>query len=122
MDVVFGLLKAEVTLCIPLIITAVPLVLLAFLTQLKASSQSVWLTGLSAIASTAIGLVTPFVGTFICMGILASNMPDDHPKCVTGAVMFIPVGYFFTGLTLLIGIGLTVNVLLKQDRAGYHSQ
>ncbi len=120
MAIGLGIAKGIAVLAIPLLITAVPLALLMFLRQLKPIRQSVSLTALTAILSTGTGLVTPFLGTLICAGMLANGMPDNRPKCVMGAVLFVPVGYLFTGLTLLVGVGLTVRLFLRQSSLNDH--
>ena len=114
MDTVFRLVKGVSVFIIPLLITGFPLTLFLFLRQLNRIRQSTELTAVAAAVSTFIGWWTPFGGTMICAGLLASGMPDNRPKCVTGAVLFLPVGYLITGVTLVIGLIVTVQMLLNR--------
>ena len=54
----------------------------------------------SSILFLLLGLIVPWIATFVSANGLASGIPDDQPKCVTGAAMFFFYGYLIN----LIGI------------------
>ncbi|WP_420147929.1 hypothetical protein [Spirosoma sp.] len=117
MDIILRLIKTVAVFGIPLLITSIPLVVFLFLSQLERIKESSGLIFLTTVFSTFIGWWTPFLGMLICSYFLASSMPDDKPKCVTGAVLFLFLGYLITGATLLIGLGTSVQQLLKRANA-----
>ena len=104
------------TFLIPFVITLIPLVMvvgLSFVKRIRASfSATVAATSLSVF----FGLFTPFLAVIHCAGILASLIPVDQPKCVIGAVTFLPIGGLFTLISLLAGIYLVIVTYLQHRK------
>lgn len=68
---------------------------------------------ISGLIAIILGLILPWIATFISAHGLATGMPDDAPKCVTGAATF----WFFGYVINLIGIpliGLIFYILAKE--------
>ena len=57
---------------------------------------------ISGLIGIALGLILPWIATFVSANGLAAGMPDNTPKCVTGATIFLFFGYLIN----LIGIPL----------------
>lgn len=112
--------KFALTLVVPLLIALVPLMLFLFLSNRKPIMQSVGLTTLAAVCSSLTGLATPFLAFWVCAVSLSIGMPENGPKCVTGAAFFLAVGYLFTAVTVLIGLTTIIKTFIDRSRkVGY---
>lgn len=68
---------------------------------------------ISGLIALVLGLILPWVAMFVSAHGLAVGMPDNSPKCVTGATTF----WFFGYIINLIGIplfGLIFYILAKE--------
>ena len=68
---------------------------------------------ISGMIAIVLGLILPWIATFVSAYGLAAGMPDDSPKCLTGAATF----WFFGYVINLIGIpliGLIFYILAKE--------
>lgn len=94
---------------VPFLIAACPLIAFLFLRRLRVIRKSFALTLVTTLLTTALSLGTTFLSIVFCANAMAAKMPDDGAKCVTGAVMFLPIGLVLTVITFLIGLVLTVQ-------------
>ena len=94
---------------IPLLITGFPVILIWTLNKVAFIKTSFELTFIATIVSVAIGFATPFYAVMTCAQGLSQSMPDDQPKCVTGAAMFFPIGILVTFWAFIVGIYYCVN-------------
>ena len=104
MDTVIGYSRAILTLVLPLVIAAFPLLAFTGLSRIRLVWESTPLLGLATLGSVLSGCLSSGLAVLLCARGLSYGMHGDGPKCVTGAVIFFPIGGFFTLLTLLIGL------------------
>lgn len=109
MDTIIGYSRAILTLVLPLVVAAFPLLAFTGLSRFQLIRESTPLIGLATLASVLSGCLSSGLAVLLCAGGLAYGMQGNGPKCVTGAVIFFPIGGFFTLLTLLIGLYRTGN-------------
>ena len=97
-------LYAAVSLLLPLVISAFPLLLFTRLSHFKSVDESAPMLALSTLGSVLTGCFSSGLAVLLSASLLAHGMKGDGPKCVTGAVMYFMTGGFLTLLTLLIGV------------------
>lgn len=90
---------------ISLLIAACPVIAILFLMRMKIIRESFALTLTATLLTTALGLGTTVLSIVFC----ASAMADGGPTCVTGAVMFLPIGLLSTAITFSIGLVSTIE-------------
>lgn len=101
------------TLILPLLITLLPLILIWTLNKITFVKSSFRFTLLTMVVSMAIGFFTPFYAMTICAEGLVQSMPDDQSKCLTGAVIFLPIGILITMIAFAIGCYYCVKTYRK---------
>jgi len=109
MDNLIGYSYAAVSIVLPLIVSGLPLLAFTGLSHLKAVNESAPMLALTTFGSVLIGILSSGLAVLLSAALLTHGMKGDGPKCVTGAVMYIMTGGFFTLSTLVIGLSLTVN-------------
>lgn len=109
MDTAVNYLYGIISLLLPLIVSAFPLLTFTGLSRLKSVADSAPMLALSTLGSVLIGCLSSGLAVLLSAGLLAHGMKGDGPKCVTGAVMYMMIGGFFTLMTLLIGFGMAGN-------------
>ncbi|PJJ60645.1 hypothetical protein CLV45_2074 [Hymenobacter chitinivorans DSM 11115] len=106
------------TLLLPTLVAAFPLVGIITTNRLRPIRQSALLTGLNTVAWGIIGCVSTALAVMLCANGLAQGMPAGEAKCVTGAAVFLPVGGLFTLLALLTGVALTISRAIFPSKVG----
>ena len=109
MSNLIGYSYAVVSLLLPLIVSGVPLLVFTRLSHLEAVDKSAPMLALATLGSALIGCLSAGLAVLLSAALLTHGMKGDGPKCVTGAVMYLMTGGFFTLLTLIIGLYLTAN-------------
>lgn len=105
------------TLVMPLLITLLPVgFLLVFAKPLSATHRLKSTLIISAMAVIS-GLITPFLASVVCASNLAATLPNDEPRCVTGAVIFLPIGGLMTLVTLVLAVFYSI-LANKKGKAG----
>ena len=94
---------------IPLIISAIPLLIMLGIYKLQKAINSFWLILSFSSLTVLMGFVTPFYAIMLCANALAQNMPNNQPKCVIGAAIFLLVGFAFTFTTFILAIICCIN-------------
>ena len=87
-------------LILPLIITALPMLLMLIIYRLQNKVSSFWLTLSAVIPVVLIGFFTPFFAIFVS----ANGIAQSGIKCASGAAVFLPVGGAFTFATIILGV------------------
>lgn len=100
---------------IPLIISAIPLLIMVGIYKFQKEINSYLLILGFSLLTLFIGFVTPFYAIIFCANALAQNMPNDKPKCVTGASVFLLVGFTFTFITFILAIVCCINSYKKSE-------
>ena len=111
--IAFGVFLTLFTFVVPLVVAALPLLIVIRLAKLQQVRGSVWLLAASTVVGTGVGFLTSGLAVLICGNALAYGMPGDGAKCVTGAAIFLPIGILFTILAFLMGLYLTGAVVVK---------
>lgn len=115
MDDIINYLYTAVSLVLPLVVSAFPLLTFTGLSHFKAVDESAPMLALSTLGSVLIGCFSSGLAVLLSAGLLAYGMKGDGPKCVTGAVMYFMIGGFFTLLTLLIGLCMAASRALHKQ-------
>jgi hypothetical protein len=87
-------------LLLPLIITALPMLLMLVIYRLQSKISSFWLTLSAVIPVVLIGFFTPF----FAISVSVNGFTQNGIRCATGAAVFLPVGGAFTFVTIILGI------------------
>ena len=97
-------MRTILTLLVPLVVASLPFLTFTGLSRLRLVRASTLLLGLATLGSVLIGCLSSGLAVLLCANALADGMHGNGPKCVIGAVIFFPIGGFFSLLTLLIGL------------------
>ncbi len=92
------------TLLVPLLVASLPLLVLLGISRLRIIRASTPLLGLAILGSLTIGYLSSGLAVLLCANALSDGMHGSGPKCVTGAIIFLPIGGLFTLATLLLGL------------------
>ncbi|WP_373511282.1 hypothetical protein, partial [Persicitalea sp.] len=84
------------------------------LARLPQVRRSVWLLAASTVVSAGLGFLTTGLAVMICGSTMAYGISGNGAKCVTGAVIFLPIGIFFTILAFGVGLYCTGELVVKQ--------
>jgi hypothetical protein len=94
---------------VPVLIAACPLIAILFLRRARVIRDSSVLAIITTLLTTALGFGTAILSTVFCASTMADMMPNDDSKCLTGPLIFLPMGLLFTGIAFLVGLVLTIQ-------------
>lgn len=92
------------TLVVPLAVTSLPLLVFIRISRLQIIRSSTPLLGLAILGSLLIGYLSSGLAVLLCANALSAGMHSSGPSCVTGAIIFFPIGGLFSLATLLLGL------------------
>lgn len=102
-------------LIIPLIITALPMLLMLIIYRIQRKINSFWLTLLAVVPVVLIGFFTPF----FAISVSANGFAQNGIKSATGAAVFLPVGGAFTFATIILGIVICMRSFRSKSSKKY---
>ncbi len=99
-------MKLFLTLILPIIVLCIPIIgyLMYYKLEKAKTRKKVVLVGLAVFL---VGLLTPWLATFVSLYGISHNLPSDAPNSLTGVAVFFFIGYLITLIgTPIIGIML----------------
>ena len=112
-------MKSFLTLILPFIVICLPIAgyLTYYILDKTRTRKKVLLTGLIILL---VGILTPWVATFIASYGIAYDLPPDEPVCATGAGFFWFIGYIATLFGTPI-IGLILYFSTEKNNKTLHN-
>lgn len=102
-------MRTILTLLVPLVVASLPLVVFTGISRLRFIRASTPLLGLATLCSLLIGYLSSGLAVLLCANALSDGMHSSGANCVTGAIIFFPIGGFFSLMTLLLGLYMRRN-------------